>query len=126
VAPLIDVYAVVSTPVPPKFIDDTLMAVEKAGTLDAHVSTPVIDPVAATEIVVADDVVHNTPPAPNDVTPVPPFAIGRVPLTCVVKPTFPQLGDVVTPPEIITFPVATAVNAVSVVAADAYKMSPTA
>ena len=54
---------------------------------------------------------------------VPPFATGRVPLTWVVRPTFPQLGVV---PEIRTLPAAAAINDARVPVPEAYRMSPTA
>ena len=57
---------------------------------------------------------------------VPPFALGKMPLTWVVNPTLPQLETVVTPPEISTFPVATDASLESVVLADACNMSPMA
>gem|GEM_PF-4919522 len=38
---------------------------------------------------------------------VPPLAMGKVPVTCVVKPILPQLGAAPIPPLIIAFPVAT-------------------
>ena len=73
------------------------------------------------------------PLLPNSVTSpptavkfVPPFATGKVPETCVVSPTLPQLETVVTPPEIRTFPVATAASLDSVVDALACNKSPMA
>jgi hypothetical protein len=50
---------------------------------------------------------------------VPPFAIGKVPDTWVVKPTLPYDGAVVTPPESKTLPVATPANLLRVVEPDA-------
>ena len=43
-------------------------------------------------------------------TPVPPLADGRIPVTCVVRPIFPHDGAVVTPPEINALPVATSAS----------------
>lgn len=57
---------------------------------------------------------------------VPPFAIGSVPDTCVVRPIFPIEGAVPTPPEISALPVATAANLESAVVVEAYSKSPTA
>ena len=50
---------------------------------------------------------------------VPPLAIGKIPDTCVVNPILPQLGAVVTPPEISALPVATSASLDKVVAAEA-------
>ena len=47
---------------------------------------------------------------PTVAAPVPPLAMGRTPDTWVVRPTLPQLGAVVAPPEIRALPVATAVS----------------
>ena len=73
------------------------------------------------------------PLLPNSVTSlptavkfVPPFATGKVPETCVVSPTLPQLDTVVTPPEISTLPVATAASFDKVVDAEACNKSPIA
>ena len=68
-----------------------------------------------------------TEPEPVDeVTPVPPFATGRVPDTEVARPIFPQEGAELTPPEINALPTATSGNFAKDVVVSAYKMSPTA
>jgi len=55
---------------------------------------------------------------------VPPLETGNVPDTCVVKPIFPQVGAVVTPPEISALPVATSASFDQVLVADPYNKSP--
>lgn len=60
----------------------------------------------------------------EDVTPVPPLATGRVPLTCVAKPILPQLGAAPTPPEISALPTATSASLDSAVEVLAYRRSP--
>jgi hypothetical protein len=57
------------------------------------------------------------------VKPVPPFATGNTPVTCVVNPTLPQDGVV---PDNNAFPVAAAANLLNVFAALANNMSPVA
>ena len=76
----------------------------------------------------ADDGVpsHVATPEPNEVIPVPPFATGSVPDTCVVSPIFPHDGAVPIPPDISAFPVATPASLASVVEPEAKIISPTA
>ncbi len=56
---------------------------------------------------------------------VPPFAIGKTPLTCVVNPTLPYDGTTPTPPLINTLPVATSGTLANVVEVPAVIISPT-
>ena len=56
--------------------------------------------------------------------PVPPLAVGSMPVTWVVRPILPQEGAAPTPPEINALPVATSISLESVVAAEAYMISP--
>ena len=62
----------------------------------------------------------------TEVTLVPPFAIGNVPVIWVVKPTLPYEGAVATPPDSNTFPVAMSAKFVNAVLELAYIMSPIA
>ena len=70
-------------------------------------------------------VARTTDPEPVDVVaPVPPFATGRVPLTCDVRPILPQDGAIPTPPEMSALPAATSLRRANVVDDEAYKISP--
>ena len=80
------------------------------------------EPVANALVLLA----YVTPLAVKLVKFVPPFAVGNVPLTWVVRPILPQLGAVVTPPDITAFPVATSASLDSVVESLAYNKSPMA
>ena len=90
------------------------------------------DPVSEIALVVTvpenvGDADSTTLPEPvEDVTPVPPFATGNVPETCVVRAIFPQLGAVLTPPEIRALPVATPASFDNAEVVEAYSRSPTA
>jgi len=55
-----------------------------------------------------------------------PSSTGNVPETCVVRAIFPQLGAVLTPPEIRALPVATPASFDNAEVVDAYSRSPTA
>ena len=63
---------------------------------------------------------------PIAVNPVPPFAAGKVPETCVVRPILPYEGATPTPPVISALPVAMSASFESADVVDAYRISPTA
>ena len=60
------------------------------------------------------DVAYIAPPDVNDDRLVPPLAVGRTPLTCVVRPILPHDGATPTPPEISALPVTTSLRRASV------------
>ena len=100
----------VAAPVPPLATGRVPVTPVDRGKPVQEVNVPE-DGVPNTGVTRVGEVESTTLPDPVDVvTPVPPLATGRVPETCVVRPTLPHEGAVFTPPEIRALPVATSAS----------------